>query len=104
MPAEGEYLRLEDFFELDLRELVFFADEPRVPFFALVLRVLFLAAPRDALLREERDREEPLLEPDFFLAAFFVAMTILLGGQMTGSLEQVVSAEPYEAASRCTHV
>jgi hypothetical protein len=59
LPAEGEYLRPDDFFELD--------------FFAAELRVLFLA------------------ELDFFLAAFLVAITILLGGQMTLLSRQVVS-------------
>jgi len=53
LPADGEYLRLDDFFEAD-----------------------FLALD--------------LLELDLFLAAFFVAITILLGGQMTALLEQVV--------------
>jgi hypothetical protein len=43
LPAEGEYLRPDDFFELD-----------------------------------------------FFLVAFFVAITILHGGQMAGGSEQVV--------------
>ena len=90
--ADGEYLRLEDFFELDFLELDFFADDPRVLFFALL--------PRDErleLLRDEREREPLLREPpfelllDFFLAAFLVAITILLGGQMTRRLKQVVS-------------
>ena len=98
-PAEGEYLRPEDFFELDLLELDFFEAEPRVLFFAALPRVLFLALlPRVLFLvllrrvlffalllrvpREERD--DPLFERllDFFLAAFLVAITILLGGQM----------------------
>lgn len=63
LPAEGEYLRPEDFFELDFLELDFLAAE---------LRVLFLA------------------ELDFFLVAFLVAITILLGGQMRRVLRQVV--------------
>ena len=100
LPAEGEYLRPEDFFAR--LELDFFDAEPRVLFLALLLRVLFFALPRVlffALLREERE-ELPLevlldfffeLLLDFFLAAFFVAITILLGGQMASSLEQVVS-------------
>jgi hypothetical protein len=72
LPADGEYLRLEDFFarlELD--------------FFAAELRVLFLAVPRDLLVLDERERDDELFDRllDFFLAAFFVAMTILLGGQ-----------------------
>jgi hypothetical protein len=102
LPAEGEYLRPEDFFDPDLLELDFFDAEPRVLFFALLLRELFFALPRVlffALLREDRlelfprvERDDPLLELlDFFLAAFFVAITILLAGQMAGSLEQVVS-------------
>jgi hypothetical protein len=77
LPADGEYLRPEDFFfELD------FLDEE--------LRVLFLALlPRDErpelLLREVlRELERPFLELllDFFRVAFLVAITILLGGQM----------------------
>src|ERR1700749_262338 len=52
-PADGEYLRLDDFFEADFLALDF-------------------------------------LELDLFLAAFFVAITILLGGQMAPLLEQVV--------------
>jgi hypothetical protein len=92
LPAEGEYLRPEDFFELDLRELDFLAAEPRVLFFALLLRVERLELPlRDLLLRDDREREDVPLELllDFFLAAFFVAITILLGGQMACSLGQV---------------
>lgn len=85
LPAEGEYLRLEVFFELD-----FFADDPRVLFFAL-LREERLELPREEL------RFEPL---DFFLAAFLVAMTILLGGQMAGSLEQVACASMRKVALR----
>lgn len=93
LPAEGEYLRLEDFFELD-----FFADDPRVLFFALLLRVLFFA-----LLREDRlelPREELRLELlDFFLAAFFVAITILLAGQMAGRLGRVACGGARKVAS-----
>jgi len=99
-PAEGEYLRLDDFFELDLRELDFFAEEPRVLFFALLLCVLFLALVREDRL--ELPREELLLELlDFFLAAFFVAITILLGGQMAGGLGQVACRNARKVASRC---
>jgi len=95
LPADGEYLRLEDFLEVDLRELDFFALDPRVLFFALLLRVLFFAA----LLRDEREREDVLLELlDFFLAAFLVAITILLGGQMARSLRQVASGCPRKVA------
>ena len=97
MPAEGEYLRLEDFFELDLRELDFFAAEPRVLFFALLLRVERLELPlRDLVLRDEREREDVPLDLllDFFLAAFFVAISILLGGQMACGLEQVAFGRP----------
>jgi hypothetical protein len=108
LPAEGEYLRPEDFFDPDLLELDFFDAEPRVLFFALLpreerlellLRELLEVPLRDlrpALLREEvprveREREPPLPELllDFFLAAFFVAITILLRGQMACSLRQV---------------
>ena len=112
--AEGEYLRPEDFFELDLLELDFFEADPRVLFFALLPRVLFLALPdlllreerlelpREELLREVREREDPLFEPlDFFLAAFFVAMTILLGGQMAGRLRQVACRSERKVASQC---
>jgi hypothetical protein len=72
LPAEGEYLRPEDFFELDFFELDFL----ELDFLAAELRVLFLA------------------ELDFFLVAFLVAITILLGGQMTAVLTQVVCADP----------
>lgn len=93
LPAEGEYLRPEDFFARP--EADFFEAEVRVLFFALLPRVLFREALLRvlffALLRDVRDRDEPLLELelDFFLAAFLVAITILLGGQMAGSLKQV---------------
>jgi len=85
LPADGEYLRPEDFFAR--LELDFFDVEPRVLFFA-PLREDRLELPRDD------DREVPPLELelDFFLAAFFVAITILLGGQMAGRLGQVASA------------
>lgn len=119
MPAEGEYLRLEDFFELDFFDaeprVLFLVLLPRVLFFALLPRVLFFAPPRVlffAVLREEREREEPLLGVlldfffelllDFFLAAFFVAITILLGGQMAGSLGQVASTRRGKVASLWT--
>jgi len=100
LPADGEYLRPEDFFaRLDVD---FFDAEPRVLFLALLLRVLFFAPPRVlffALLREELEREDPLFELlDFFLAAFLVAITILLRGQMASSLEQVVSADAPKVA------
>lgn len=94
LPADGEYLRPEDFFfELD------FLDEE--------LRVLFLALlPRDErpelLLREVlRELERPFLELllDFFRVAFLVAITILLGGQMASSLKQVVCACMRKVAS-----
>lgn len=115
LPADGEYLRPEDFFARVEED--FFEADPRVLFFALLLRVLFFAPPRvlffavlrdprlelprDELLRDDRERDDPLLElPDFFLAAFFVAITILLGGQMAGSLEQVVSRSTRKVASR----
>jgi len=83
-------LRLEDFFarlELD--------------FFAAELRVLFLAVPRDLLVLDERERDDELFDRllDFFLAAFFVAITILLGGQMAGSLGRVASEDRQEVAS-----
>ena len=91
-------MRLEDFLELDWRELDFFALEARVLFFALLLRVLFLA-----LLRDERERDDlPLELLDFFLAAFFVAITILLGGLMARSLRQVASGFARKVASGCT--
>jgi hypothetical protein len=79
LPADGEYLRLEDFFAADFLATDFFADAPRVLFFVLLLRELRLE-----LLRETREWEIPFLELllDFFLVAFFVAITILLAGQM----------------------
>lgn len=88
LPADGEYLRPEDFFfELDFLDDDFLADE---------LRVLFLALlPRDErlelLLREERDLDPLRLELllDFFLVAFLVAITILLGGQMASGSGEV---------------
>ena len=58
LPADGEYLRLEDFFELDFFE----ADFLELDFLAAELRVLF--------------------DEDLLLVAFFVAMTILLEGLM----------------------
>ena len=74
-PAEGEYLRLEDFF--DFLELDFLDDDPRVLFLAL-------------LLRDVREREVLFLELlDFFLVAFLVAITILLASQMRSGLRQV---------------
>src|SRR5579863_4814754 len=70
LPADGEYLRPDDFLELD--------------FLAAEVRVVF----------------EVLL--DFFLAAFFVAMTILLGGQMAAVLGQVVcSGLPHDDVEGC---
>jgi len=110
LPADGEYLRPEDFFEPDLLELDFFDAAPRVLLFALLPRVLFFALLRvlflELLLRElrlELPREDLLLELlDFFLAAFFVAITILLGGQMASSVGQVVCGNARKVASRCT--
>jgi hypothetical protein len=102
LPAEGEYLRLDDFFVR--LELDFFEADPRELFFPL-LRVLFFALlPRedrpDVFPRVEREREDLLLELlDFFLAAFFVAITILLGGQMASSLGQVVCGSVRKVAS-----
>ena len=79
-------MRPEDFFELDFLELDFLDEE---------LRALFRALP----LRELRDRELllfdlPFLEllDFFFLVAFLVATTILLGGQMRSRLGQVACA------------
>ena len=104
LPAEGEYLRLDDFLELDLRELDFFADELRVFFFALLLRVLFFVRV-ELPLRDfvPRDDEVLVLPLDLFFAAFFVAITILLGGQMASSLEQVVSGIRCKVALQCTN-
>jgi hypothetical protein len=103
LPAEGEYLRPEDFFAL--LELDFLEEELRVLFFAPVLRVLFFAlllllprAERLELLLEEPLRELLL---DFFLAAFFVAITILLAGQMAGSLTRVACIRARRVASQC---
>jgi len=71
LPAEGEYLRREDFFADD-----FFAED----FFAVVLLVVpvFFA---DGLFRA-------LL--DLFFAAFLVAIDILLENQMFTRFESVV--------------
>lgn len=95
LPAEGEYLRPEDFLDPDLPELDFFEAELRVLLLALLPRVLFFPL----VLREER--EVPLLELllDFFLDAFFVAITILLECQMASSLEQVASTRRRRVAS-----
>ena len=119
LPAEGEYLRPEDFFERELLEVDFLADDPRVLFFAPLLREERLEDPlreerlelplRDErllpLLRDERERDplpfdlllDPLLDlellPDFFFAAFLVAITILLGSQMACTLRQVASTD-----------
>ena len=73
LPAEGEYLRLEDFFAADFLAVDFLAEAVRVLFFALL-------PSRELLLREVREREIPSFELrlDFFLVAFFVAITILL--------------------------
>jgi hypothetical protein len=62
-PAEGEYLRRDDFFDADFFEADFLDDEERVLFFAV-------------LPREVRERELPFFELllDFFLAAFLVAI------------------------------
>jgi hypothetical protein len=70
--AEGEYLRPEDFFAEDRRVEDFFALELflALPFFAEELLFLVL--------------------PDLFLAAFLVAIHILLGNQMFGRFESVV--------------
>lgn len=78
LPADGEYLRPEDFLEVDFR-----AEELRVLFFALLLREERLELPRE--------RECPFLELllDFFLVAFLVATTILLGCQMACGARQV---------------
>ena len=62
LPADGEYLRPEDFFELDFLELDGLDDDARVLFRELL---------------------------DFFRVAFLVAMTILLEGQMRSGLRQV---------------
>ena len=76
LPTDGEYFRLEDFFAAD-----FLAD-----FLAAAVRVVFFALlpTREPLLPEVRGREIPFLELllDLFLVAFFVAITILLAGQM----------------------
>jgi hypothetical protein len=65
LPADGEYLRVDDFFEADFLALDF-------------------------------------LELDLFLAAFLFAITILLGGQMTALLEQVVwQRSRFNAVLRC---
>ena len=94
LPADGEYLRPDDFFfELDFLEDDFFADELRVLFFALLPRDerLELLLRDEPLLRKERDLDPVRLELllDFFLAAFLVAITILLGGQMASGSDEV---------------
>jgi hypothetical protein len=64
LPAEGEYLRPDDFLAADFFEVDFLAAEVRELFFEL--------------------------PADFFLVAFLVAITILLGGQMASRSGQVV--------------
>ena len=100
LPADGEYLRpedffdallrldvflVEDFFEALLRALLFFA----LLFFALLFfALLFLVLLFfDVLLRALEDFFVPV---DLFLAAFFVAMTILPRTQMFPRFETVV--------------
>jgi hypothetical protein len=104
LPADGEYLRPEDFFELDFLEDDFFADELRVLFFALLPRVerLELLLRDEPLLREERDLDPARLELllDFFLVAFLVAITILLGGQMASGLDEVACCKWVVACRR----
>lgn len=93
LPAEGEYLRPDDFLELDFFALDFFPLELRVLFFALLPREERL------LLRDERD--DLLFELlDFFFAAFLVAITILLAGQMAPVFRQVVCSVRAQVASR----
>lgn len=103
LPADGEYLRPEDFFfELDFLDDDFLADE---------LRVLFLTLlPRDErlelLLREERDLDPVRLELllDFFLVAFLVAITILLGGQMASGSSEVACSRGMVGCGRALEV
>ena len=73
LPAEGEYMRLDDFLAADFLALDFLADCSPVLFFALL-------PSHELLLRAVREREIPSFELllDFFLVAFFVAITILL--------------------------
>jgi hypothetical protein len=83
LPAEGEYLREEAFFAEDFREADFFTAEAREVFFALAPRVE----------RPEVRECDPALfgRPlALFFVAFFVAITILLAGQMASSSGQVV--------------
>lgn len=64
LPAEGEYLRLEDFFADDFLVEDFLVED----FFAVVLLLVLLFFAEDLF--------RVLL--DFFFAAFFVAIDILL--------------------------
>lgn len=102
--ADGEYLRPEDFFDLD--EDDFLVDELRVLFFAVLPREerfeLLLRDERFERLREDRDADPPRPELllDFFFVAFLVAITILLAGQMASSLGQVACRERRMVACR----
>ena len=103
LPADGEYLRPDDFFfELDFLEDDFLADELRVLFLALLPREerLELLLRDEPLLRDERDLDPLRLELllDFFRVAFLVAITILLGGQMASSLGEVACSRPRKVA------
>jgi hypothetical protein len=91
LPADGEYLRPEDFLAEDFLAEDFFVDD-LLPdellledFFALVLFLVLLFFAEELLFRV-------LL--DLFLAAFFVAIHILLANQMFDRFGTVVwSAE-----------
>lgn len=83
LPAEGEYLRPEDFFDEDFFEDVFLGDVFLADdFFALVLRRELLFLVLFLLLVPRRDELLFLVLLDLFFAAFFVAMRILLENQM----------------------
>jgi hypothetical protein len=76
----------------------------RVFFFALVLRPPLREDRLEVPPRDEREREDvpfALLLDFFFLAAFFVAITILLGGQMAGSLGRVACIRARRVAPFC---
>lgn len=79
LPAEGEYLRREDFFADDFFADDFFAED----FFAAVLLLVLLFFAEDLFC--------VLL--DLFFAAFLVAIDILLENQMFSGFESVVWEE-----------
>jgi hypothetical protein len=96
LPAEGEYLRPDDFFAEDFFAEVFLVED----FLAeeLLVEDLFALVPFLVLpFRAEELLFLVLL--DLFLAAFFDAISILLENQMFAGFESVVWLGPRSAIS-----